>query len=164
MMTKFSSDVDAANALADAYKKLKAEISNIVIGQEEVVRQVLTGIFCQGHSLLVGVPGLAKRYFPTSSFRPPIAAGVNSSPESIEDRAIWSIVGTRGAAFDGPRLSPGRRIGWYLRMPKTTDTARFPWRELMAVGFGRLRLTSAAFWAMTPRELASAIEGLPECG
>jgi len=60
MMTNFSSDVDAANGLADAYKKLKAEISKIVIGQEEVVRQVLTGIFCQGHSLLVGVPGLAK--------------------------------------------------------------------------------------------------------
>jgi MoxR-like ATPase len=59
-MTKFSSDVDAANALAGAYQKLKAEISNVVIGQEEVVRQVLTGIFCQGHSLLVGVPGLAK--------------------------------------------------------------------------------------------------------
>ena len=39
-MTNFSSDVDAANALADAYKKLKAEISKIVIGQEEVVRQV----------------------------------------------------------------------------------------------------------------------------
>ena len=59
-MSNFSSDVDAANGLADAYKRLKAEISNIVIGQEEVVRQVLTGIFCQGHSLLVGVPGLAK--------------------------------------------------------------------------------------------------------
>lgn len=60
MMTNFSSDVDAANALADAYKKLRTEISKIVIGQEEVVRQVITGIFCQGHSLLVGVPGLAK--------------------------------------------------------------------------------------------------------
>lgn len=60
IMTKFTSDVDAANALAAAYKKLKAEISTVVIGQEEVVRQVLTGIFCQGHSLLVGVPGLAK--------------------------------------------------------------------------------------------------------
>jgi MoxR-like ATPase len=59
-MTNFSSDVEAADALAAAYKKLKAEISNVVIGQEEVVRQVLTGIFCQGHSLLVGVPGLAK--------------------------------------------------------------------------------------------------------
>ncbi len=36
----------------------------------------------------------------------------------------------------------------------------FPWRELMALGFGRLRLDGAAFWAMTPRELAAAIEGL----
>lgn len=59
-MTNFPSDVEAANAMATAYKKLKAEISNVVIGQEEVVTQVLTGIFCQGHSLLVGVPGLAK--------------------------------------------------------------------------------------------------------
>lgn len=41
-----------------------------------------------------------------------------------------------------------------------TNGGRFPWRELMAVGFGRLRLDSAAFWAMTPRELAAAIEGL----
>jgi MoxR-like ATPase len=59
-MTKFTSDVDAANALAAGYKKLKAEIAHIVIGQEDVVKQVLTSIFCQGHSLLVGVPGLAK--------------------------------------------------------------------------------------------------------
>lgn len=36
----------------------------------------------------------------------------------------------------------------------------FPWRQAMAVGFGRLRLTSAAFWTLTPRELAAAIEGL----
>jgi uncharacterized phage protein (TIGR02216 family) len=43
---------------------------------------------------------------------------------------------------------------------KTEDTARFPWRELMAIGFGRLRLSSGEFWAMTPRELAAAIDGL----
>jgi MoxR-like ATPase len=59
-MTKFDTDVEAANALATAYKDLKSEISKVVFGQEEVVRQVLIGIFCQGHSLLVGVPGLAK--------------------------------------------------------------------------------------------------------
>jgi MoxR-like ATPase len=59
-MTKFASDVDAAKSLAAGYEKLRSEISNIVIGQEEVVKQVLTSIFCQGHSLLVGVPGLAK--------------------------------------------------------------------------------------------------------
>jgi len=59
-MAKFASDVEAADALAAAYKKLRSEISNVVIGQDEVVRLVLTGVFCHGHSLLVGVPGLAK--------------------------------------------------------------------------------------------------------
>jgi len=59
-MVMFSSDVEAADALSAAYKNLVIEISKVVIGQDEVVRQVLTGIFCQGHSLLVGVPGLAK--------------------------------------------------------------------------------------------------------
>jgi MoxR-like ATPase len=59
-MINYSTDVEAADALAIAFKKLESEISKVVIGQEEVVKQVLTGIFCQGHSLLVGVPGLAK--------------------------------------------------------------------------------------------------------
>lgn len=55
-----ANDVEAADALASAYKRLKDEIAKVVVGQDEVVRLVLTGIFCQGHSLLVGVPGLAK--------------------------------------------------------------------------------------------------------
>ena len=59
-MQKFSSDVEAAKALAESYNKLKTEIARVIIGQDEVVRLVLTGVFCQGHSLLIGVPGLAK--------------------------------------------------------------------------------------------------------
>ena len=59
-MGKYVSDVEAADALATAYKNLKEEIGKVVIGQHEVIRLVLTGIFCHGHSLLVGVPGLAK--------------------------------------------------------------------------------------------------------
>jgi MoxR-like ATPase len=59
-MVKYSTDVEAADALAASYRSLKSEISKVVIGQDEVVRQVLTAIFCQGHSLLIGVPGLAK--------------------------------------------------------------------------------------------------------
>jgi len=56
----FSNDVEAADALKQAYHKLKNEIAKVVVGQDEVVKLVLTAIFCQGHSLLVGVPGLAK--------------------------------------------------------------------------------------------------------
>jgi MoxR-like ATPase len=60
MAKSFTNDVEAADAFAETYKKLTAEIANVVVGQDEVVRQILTGIFCHGHSLLVGVPGLAK--------------------------------------------------------------------------------------------------------
>lgn len=59
-MEKFKNEVEAADAFKEAYKKVTSEISKIIIGQEEVVKLVLTAIFCQGHCLLVGVPGLAK--------------------------------------------------------------------------------------------------------
>ena len=59
-MKELKSDVEAADNLLQSYTKLKDEISKIVIGQDEVIKLVLTSIFCQGHSLLVGVPGLAK--------------------------------------------------------------------------------------------------------
>lgn len=57
---KYTSDVEAADALQASYKKLSAEISKVVIGQDAVIRLLLTAIFSQGHCLLVGVPGLAK--------------------------------------------------------------------------------------------------------
>jgi MoxR-like ATPase len=60
MSNTYSNDVAAADALAAQYRQLKQEIAKVVVGQEDVVRLVLTAIFCQGHSLLVGVPGLAK--------------------------------------------------------------------------------------------------------
>ena len=54
------SDVEAVDALANKFNELKAEISKVIVGQEEAVDLVLTSIFSNGHSLLVGVPGLAK--------------------------------------------------------------------------------------------------------
>ncbi|MGK7389369.1 MAG: AAA family ATPase [Candidatus Cyclobacteriaceae bacterium M2_1C_046] len=59
-MKTYNSEVEAADELAAAYKKLTKEIGKVIVGQEDVVRLLLTAIFCQGHSLLVGVPGLAK--------------------------------------------------------------------------------------------------------
>jgi len=57
---KFTSDVAAAEALKESYEKLRLEIGKVIVGQDETVRLLLTAIFCQGHCLLVGVPGLAK--------------------------------------------------------------------------------------------------------
>ena len=52
--------VENADALANAFNALKTEIGKTIIGQKETVEQLLMSVFCQGHSLLIGVPGLAK--------------------------------------------------------------------------------------------------------
>ncbi|MBT8260566.1 MAG: MoxR family ATPase, partial [Bacteroidia bacterium] len=54
------SDVAAIEKLVKKYADLKKEIAKIIIGQDEVIDQILISIFSGGHSLLVGVPGLAK--------------------------------------------------------------------------------------------------------
>lgn len=54
------SDVAAIEQLVSDYKSLKSEIHQVIVGQDEVVDQVLISIFSRGHCLLVGVPGLAK--------------------------------------------------------------------------------------------------------
>lgn len=59
-MQNYSSDVAAAAALAERYAALKSAIARVIVGQQEVVDQLLMSILCNGHSLLVGVPGLAK--------------------------------------------------------------------------------------------------------
>ncbi len=56
----YSSDVEGMNALAQSYNDLKAEIAKVIVGQDEVVQATLISLFSNGHSLLVGVPGLAK--------------------------------------------------------------------------------------------------------
>lgn len=57
---KYSSDVDALDALAGKYQSMKTEISKVIVGQDDVVKNVLISTFSKGHCLLVGVPGLAK--------------------------------------------------------------------------------------------------------
>jgi len=54
------SDAKAIDALVTRYKDLKKEIGRIIIGQNEVVDQIIISIFSGGHALLIGVPGLAK--------------------------------------------------------------------------------------------------------
>ncbi|MEQ8360861.1 MAG: MoxR family ATPase [Cytophagales bacterium] len=54
------SDKALAEAFFKDYEKLSSEIHKVIIGQDEVIKQVLISMFCNGHSLLVGVPGLAK--------------------------------------------------------------------------------------------------------
>jgi len=53
-------DVQAVKALKAAYEDLTEKVARVIIGQQKVIEQVLISMFCRGHALLVGVPGLAK--------------------------------------------------------------------------------------------------------
>ncbi len=59
-MNEGNDDVKAIEQLQAKYAQLKREIAKVIVGQEEVVDQLLISILCRSHSLLVGVPGLAK--------------------------------------------------------------------------------------------------------
>ncbi|MBO0331922.1 AAA family ATPase [[Muricauda] lutisoli] len=54
------SDVVAVENLVKKHQELKKEIAKVIVGQEEVIEQILLSIYTGGHSLLIGVPGLAK--------------------------------------------------------------------------------------------------------
>ena len=54
------SDVAKIEQFVSKYKSLKSEVAKVIVGQDEVVNQILISIFSGGHALLIGVPGLAK--------------------------------------------------------------------------------------------------------
>ncbi|MDF1698245.1 MAG: AAA family ATPase [Saprospiraceae bacterium] len=57
---QYKSEVEAVDGLAKSYQSLKSEIAKVIVGQDDVVKTVILSLFSNGHSLLVGVPGLAK--------------------------------------------------------------------------------------------------------
>ncbi|MBT4774795.1 MAG: MoxR family ATPase [Crocinitomicaceae bacterium] len=59
-MREFESDVEAVDFFREKYAALRSEIAKVIVGQDQVVKEVVIGIFSRGHCLLVGVPGLAK--------------------------------------------------------------------------------------------------------
>ena len=53
-------NLEAVEDFIFKYNSFRDEISKVIIGQDQVIKEVLISIFCNGHCLLVGVPGLAK--------------------------------------------------------------------------------------------------------
>jgi MoxR-like ATPase len=56
----YNSDVEALDAFSKRFTELRTEVAKIIVGQDEVVKNILISVFSDGHSLLIGVPGLAK--------------------------------------------------------------------------------------------------------
>lgn len=65
-MKQFKDEVEVVDALRESYKSLHVEVNKVIIGQDDVVKEVLITIFSRGHCLLIGVPGLAKTLLVTT--------------------------------------------------------------------------------------------------
>jgi MoxR-like ATPase len=108
-ISNFANDVEAANALHQKYKELKTEIGKVIVGQHDVVDAVLMSIFANGHTLLVGVPGLAKTLlvrtisevldlnFSRIQFTPDLMPSDITGSEILNDKREFSFV--RGPLF-----------------------------------------------------------------
>ncbi|MBO4503187.1 MAG: MoxR family ATPase [Bacteroidales bacterium] len=72
-------DVEAIEAFVDKYKQLRREIAKVIVGQDEVVKNILMAMFSRSHALLIGVPGLAKTLMITT-----IAKAVDMSYNRIQ--------------------------------------------------------------------------------
>ncbi len=59
-MTLPDNDIQAVQRLHEAYHQITRELARVIVGQEQVIEQLLIALFARGHCLLVGVPGLAK--------------------------------------------------------------------------------------------------------
>ncbi|MBP6978586.1 MAG: AAA family ATPase [Bacteroidales bacterium] len=57
---QYKNDVEALDAFVEKYRLLRKEIARVIVGQEQVIDNLIISIFSKGHGLLVGVPGLAK--------------------------------------------------------------------------------------------------------
>ena len=61
-VTSDTDDARLARRLMEAYQRVTAEVGKLIVGQDEVIEQLLIAIFARSHCLLEGVPGLAKTY------------------------------------------------------------------------------------------------------
>jgi len=55
-----NNDIELLEHLTEAQSKIKNELSKVIVGQEEVIDNLVITLLCRGHCLLIGVPGLAK--------------------------------------------------------------------------------------------------------
>ena len=65
-MITYKSDVEAVRAFTEKYAQLREEVGKVIVGQDEVLKNILITIFGRGHVLLIGVPGLAKTLMVTT--------------------------------------------------------------------------------------------------
>jgi MoxR-like ATPase len=154
MNVTYNNDVDAANALHHKYKELKAEIGKVIVGQHDVIDAVLMSIFANGHTLLVGVPGLAKTLlvrtiaevldlnFSRIQFTPDLMPGDITGSEILNDKREFSFV--RGPLFANIVLADEIN----RTPPKTQSALLEAMQEKSVTANGRIHKLSEPFFVL----------------
>ncbi len=107
-----NNDVEKIHSISEQYQRITGELSKAIIGQQEVINQILISLFCGGHSLIIGVPGLAKTMLVNS-----ISEIIDLSFNRIQftpDLMPSDITGTQVIEED---LTTGRRNFRFVKGP-----------------------------------------------
>ena len=157
-------DVQSVQKLNDAYRRLVAELGRVIVGQQQVIEELLIAMFARGHCLLVGVPGLAKTLlirtladtlslkFSRIQFTPDLMPSDITGTEVIqEDKAT----GVRQFKFlPGPIFANVILADEINRTPPKTQAALLEAMQecQVTVGGARHRLpTRSSFWRRRTR-------------
>ena len=92
MDLQYKNDVEAIDAFVEKYAELRKEIAKVIVGQDDIVKNVLMAMFSRSHALLIGAPGLAKTLMITT-----IAKTINLTYNRIQftpDLMPSDIMGT----------------------------------------------------------------------
>ncbi|MCP4815690.1 MAG: MoxR family ATPase [Planctomycetaceae bacterium] len=144
-----AADPNAVNLLTAARDKISAELSQVIVGQEQVIEELLISLFSRGHCLLEGVPGLAKTLlistlartlnlsFSRIQFTPDLMPADITGTEILEENRS---TGTRERRFlEGPIFSNIVLADEINRTPPKTQAALLEAMQERQVTVGRVR-------------------------
>jgi MoxR-like ATPase len=142
-------DASAIRKLVDAREKILGQLSQVIVGQEQVIEELLISLFSRGHCLLEGVPGLAKTLmistlsrtlnlsFSRIQFTPDLMPADITGTEIIEENRT---TGARERRFmEGPMFSHTILADEINRTPPKTQAALLEAMQERQVTVGRVR-------------------------
>ena len=105
-MTSEEREAQAIQGLANAYSRMREEIGKVIIGQREIVDELLVAMFSRGHCLLVGVPGLAPTTGNEAGAIDALAHAATPEKGIDPHRAATAATNMTGTTIGGPDLTP----------------------------------------------------------
>ena len=155
-------EVKALEKLSEAYQSVRRELSKVIVGQNEVIEQLMIAIFARGHCLLEGVPGLAKTLmvstlartlnldFSRIQFTPDLMPSDIVGTEVIQED---KTTGSREFKFlQGPVFSNIVLADEINRTPPKTQAALLEAMQEKQVTIGGERHTCLLYTSPSPRD------------